>query len=354
MTLTVQARLEDRDFDIELHLGDAERVAVVGPNGAGKSTLLAVLAGVVRPDHGRAELDGRALFHLDSGSRRWVPPHDRGISLLAQDPLLFPNLTVQQNVAFGPRAAGRNRRDAHWTADHWLHEVDAAELADRKPHQLSGGQAQRVALARALATEPRLLLLDEPLAALDVAAVPLLRRVLRRVLAERSTILVTHDVLDALLLCDRVVVLDQGRVVEAGQTEQVIQHPRTRFTADLAGLNLVRGIAEPDAVRQPAGIRIQGVVRTATSLGEPAVAVFGPADVSIFAGPPHGSPRNVFPVTVTELEPRGGQIRVRAATSDGTTLSADVTIPVIGELDLYAGKPAFYAVKAAAVAIYPS
>ena len=149
MTLSVQARLSARDLDVELHLADAECVAVVGPNGAGKSTLLAVLAGTLRADRGRAELDGRQLFRLEDGAHHWVPPHARGVSLLAQDPLLFPNLTVLQNVAFGPRAAGRSRLDAHRTAERWLDEVGAHQLADRKPHQLSGGEAQRVAVARA-------------------------------------------------------------------------------------------------------------------------------------------------------------------------------------------------------------
>ncbi|MGB8384990.1 MAG: ATP-binding cassette domain-containing protein [Dermatophilaceae bacterium] len=354
MTLTVQARLRARGLDVDLHLGDSECLAVLGPNGAGKSTLLAVLAGILRPDHGRAELDGRPLFHLDGRRRRWVPAHARRVSLLAQDPLLFPNLTVVENVAFGPRAAGAGRSQAHRTAERWLEEVDAAELAGRKPHQLSGGQAQRVALARALAPEPRLLLLDEPLAALDVAAVPLLRRVLRRVLADRGAILVTHDALDAVLLSQRLVVLDHGVVVEAGPTQQVLRHPRTRFTGRMAGLNLVSGLADRNAVRQPGGERVEGVPRIPTSAGEPAVAAFGPEAVSIFTEPPHGSPRNVWSVTVTELEPRGGQVRVRATTAGGTAMSADVTNLAVGELDLYPGKPAYYAVKAAAVSIYPS
>lgn len=354
MTLTVQARLCARGLDVDLHLGDSECLAVLGPNGAGKSTLLAVLAGILRPDSGRAELDGRLLFHLDGRPRRWVPPHARGVSMLAQDPLLFPNLTVVENVAFGPRAAGAGRSHARRTAERWLEQVDAAELAARKPHQLSGGQAQRVAIARALATEPRLLLLDEPLAALDVGAAPVLRQLLRRVLADRGAVLVTHDVLDAVLLAQRVVVLDQGRIVEAGPTQQVIRHPRTPFTADLAGLNLVTGTAEAGVVRQPRGDRVAGIARTATPTGEPAVAVFGPGDVSIFTEAPHGSPRNVFPVTITELEPRGGQVRVRATAPGGTAMSADVTNSAVGELDLYPGKPAYYAVKAAAVSIYPS
>ena len=247
MALSFAARVDARGFDLELELADGERLAVLGPNGAGKSTLLSVLAGTLRPDHGRAELDGQVLFdvsrdHTRQGRHtRWVPPHARRIALLAQEPLLFPNLTVQDNVAFGPRAARRSRADARQIALRWLAEVDAEQLAGRKPGQLSGGQAQRVAVARAIAADPRLLLLDEPLAALDVTAAPMLRRVLRTVLADRAVILVTHDLLDAVLLSDRVIVLDQGRIVESGRTAEVMRHPTAPFTAHLAGLNLISG-----------------------------------------------------------------------------------------------------------------
>ena len=354
MTLHLAARVDARDVDLALDLADGERVAVLGPNGAGKSTLLAALAGTVRPDAGRAALDGRVLFERAAGQRRWLPPHARGIALLAQDPLLFPHLSALDNVAFGPRAAGTPRRAAREAAGRWLAEVDAGELADRRPAQLSGGQAQRVAIARALAAEPRLLLLDEPMAALDVGAAPLLRRVLRRVLAERSAVIVTHDLLDALLLAHRVVVLDQGRVVETGPTQEVIRHPRTPFTARIAGLNLVTGTAEPHGVRGPGGDLVEGVSRTATGAGEPADAVFSPSTVAVHDGVPQGSPRNSFAVTVTELEPRDDQVRVRGLTSGGQVLVADVTAPVVGELDLYPGRPVFFAVKATAVTVYPA
>ena len=172
--LTLQATVADRGFSLELSLDAGEHLAVLGPNGAGKSTLLGLLAGTVRPDSGRAEVGGRVLF--DTAARTWQPPHARGIALLAQDALLFPHLTVLENVMFGPLATGIRRADAWRRADHWLREVDAADLAERRATELSGGQAQRVAIARALATEPELLLLDEPLAALDVSVAPAIRR----------------------------------------------------------------------------------------------------------------------------------------------------------------------------------
>jgi molybdate transport system ATP-binding protein len=354
VTLRLTARVAARDLDLELRLGEGERVAVLGPNGAGKSSLLALLAGVLRPDSGRAELDGRVLFDRDGPRQRWAPPHARGIALLAQDPLLFPHLSVLANVAFGPRAGGQSRRRAQATALRWLAEVEATDLAGRRPGQLSGGQAQRVAVARALAAEPRLLLLDEPMAALDVAAAPLLRRTLRRVLTGRSAVLVTHDLLDAVLLADRVLVLDAGRVVESGPTAEVIRQPRTPFTARIAGLNLVTGTAGPTGVRSPNGELVEGTARAALAPGEAAVAVFSPSAVAVYAALPHGSPRNTYAVTVAELEPRDALVRVRARTATGQVLLADVTAPVVGELDLYPGAATHFVVKATAVTLYPA
>ena len=355
MALTLTAQIGVRNFDVALDVATGDRLAVLGPNGAGKSTLLSILAGTLRPDRGRAELDGELLFDVDGRGGRWQPPHARRIALLAQDPLLFPNLSVLENVAFGPRAARVPRAVARETARRWLREVDAEQFADRKPAQLSGGQAQRVAVARAVATDPRLLLLDEPLAALDVTAAPMLRRVLRDVLAERSVLIVTHDLLDAVLLSNRVIVLGDGRIVESGATADVLRHPTSPFTARLAGLNLITGTAL-DGALQPArgGPVVGGVVRTPLSPGEPAIAVFSPNAVSVYLTEPHGSPRNVFAVTITELEPRGHQVRVRATTGSGESLTADVTTAAVSELDLYPGRGAVYVVKATTVTLYPS
>ncbi|MGI8613412.1 MAG: sulfate/molybdate ABC transporter ATP-binding protein [Nocardioidaceae bacterium] len=349
MTLALRAQLKARSLDISLHLDDAETVAILGPNGAGKSTTLAIIAGLLRPDSGRAELDADVLFDIGArGTNVWAAPHARGIALMAQEPLLFPHLSALENVAFGPRSAGQRPRQARSTAREWLHEVDAAELEERKPAQLSGGQAQRVAIARALAAQPRLLLLDEPLAALDVDAAPMLRQVLHRVLADRAAIIVTHEVLDALVLAQRVVVVDAGRVVESGPTREVLEHPRTPFTARIAGLNLVSGTALNAGVRQPNGQLIEGLPPPHLAPGTPAIAVFSPGAVSVFKERPNGSPRNVLPVTITELEPRDEQVRIRAA-----GLSADVTAPVVAELGLTPGTPVFFSVKASTVTVYP-
>ncbi|MDX6234355.1 MAG: molybdate transport system ATP-binding protein [Nocardioidaceae bacterium] len=347
MSLRIDAMIADRDVDVSLEVGRGEVVAILGPNGAGKSTVLAAIAGVLRPDTGRATLDDEVLFDLGTGA--WQPAHARRTALLAQDPLLFPHLNVVDNVAFGPRSAGRKRSQSRADAVTWLRAVDAADLEHRRTSELSGGQAQRIAVARALAAEPRLLLLDEPMAALDVTVVPAMRQVLKRVLAGRSAVIVTHDVLDALLLADRVLVMEGGRIVEEGATRDVLQRPRSTFGAGIAGLNLMRGHSSGGGVRTPSGSTVAGLAEEPVPDGDAAVAVFSPSAVGVYVEPPAGSPRNVFASTIRELEPRGAQVRVRTE-----ELSADVTLPVVAELDLMPGKDVFLVVKASEVTIYPA
>lgn len=349
MTLELEATVAERGVDVAFTVVPGETVALLGPNGAGKSTVLAVAAGLVRPDTGRVVLDGRPLT-VSGGDRTptWVPPHHRHIALLAQEPLLFPHLSVLDNVAFAPRSRGVRRAEAHATARHWLEQVGVADLADRRPSQLSGGQAQRVAIARALAADPRLLLLDEPMAALDVAVTPALRQTLRRVLADRSVILVTHDALDALLLADTVLVLEDGRIVERGPANEVLRRPRSPFAARLAGLNMVLGAWQHDGVSATAGVEVHGIVSgPPPGDGDPVVAVFPPAAVAVYREPPGGSPRNALAVVVTEIEPHGDRIRVRAG-----ELSADVTAQAVAELDLVPGAAVTFTVKATEVTVY--
>ncbi len=350
MSLELHATVRERGFDVSLDVGDGEVVAVLGPNGSGKSTALSLIAGLVRPDFGRASIDGRVLFEVGgTGSSTWVPPHDRGVALLAQEPLLFPHLSALDNVAFGPRSTGCSRSEARTRASTWLTEVDAAEYADRKPSQLSGGQAQRIAVARALAAEPRLLLLDEPMSALDVSVAPAVRQMLRRVLQDRSAVIVTHDVLDALLLAHRVVVIDGGRVVEEGPTAQVLARPRSAFAARIAGLNMVRGAFDGSGVSGSDGSHVEGLVDRPVARGDAVVAVFRPSAVGVYRVAPGGSPRNVMEVTITELEPFGDQVRVRT-----DRLSADVTAAAVADLDLAPGTRVVFTVKASEVAIYRS
>lgn len=341
-----------------------EVLAVLGPNGSGKSTLLSVLSGLLRPDEGQVSLAGRNW--VDTGNTIFVPAHRRRAGLLAQNSLLFPHLSALDNVAFGPRAAGVNRSRARAVALEWLSKVDCSDLARRKPGQLSGGQAQRVALARALAAAPDALLLDEPLAALDVDAAPAMRGLLHRVLQQQETptVLVTHDVLDAVVLADRVLVLAEGSVVEQGRTREVLARPKAAFTARIAGLNFVVGVASDGgiAVRgtdggTDGGIAVSGTVITGSVAepvrpGESAAAVFTPASVAVHRHLPHGSPRNAVRVRVSALEPRGDTIRVKASGLD-TGLAADITPAAVAELALAAGDEVWFVMKATEVAIHP-
>jgi molybdate transport system ATP-binding protein len=302
VSLYFDARIAARDFDVAFTLEKGETVAVLGPNGAGKSTLLALLAGVLTPDSGSASLDNSVLFDGTSS----VPAHHRGVSLLAQEPLLFPHLSVLENVAFGPRSSGLSRSGARTVARRWLDEVDAAEFAGRRPAQLSGGQAQRVAVARALAAEPKLLLLDEPMAALDVTVVPTMRSMLKRVLADRAVIIVTHDVVDAYTLADRVIVLESGHIVDSGPTRDVLARPRTQFAAALVGLNLLAD-------------------------GESVVA---PGAVSVATVPPAPSPSLVvIEGTIAGIETRGDLVRVRVG-----DVAADLTPLAFADLALLPGE----------------
>ena len=335
MSLQCDARVPERDFDVRFDVADGEVVALMGPNGAGKSTALSLIAGLLQPATGEIRLDGTKLD---------MPPHQRGIALMSQDALLFPHLSVLDNVAFGPRSGGESRRTSRDVARRWLDEVEAASYADRRPSQLSGGQAQRVALARALAVAPTLLLLDEPLAALDVSVAATMRQLLRRVLAGRTAVIVTHDVLDALLLADRVIVLDGGRVVEDGPTGAVLSRPRSAFAARVAGLNLVRGPWDGRAIDG-----IEGIPDSPLATGAEAVAVFRPSAVAVYRDPPGGSPRNVIPGVVTEIEPLGEQFQVRT-----DRLTASVTAAAIADLGLVPGSDVFFVVKASEVAIYPA
>ena len=243
----LRAVIDDRGLDIEFSIAAGEVLAVLGPNGSGKSTTMHVIAGLVRPDTGLVRLGDRVL--TDTAAGVFVPTYARRVGLLLQGALLFPHLNVAANVAFAPRSghSKRPRREARATAAHWLAQVDAGDLADRMPRQLSGGQAQRVALARALAADPDVLLLDEPLAGLDVSTASAMRKLLRDKLSRdgRSAVLITHDLLDVLTLADRVLILESGKIVETGSAASVLAAPRSRFGARFAGVNLVSGTAGP-------------------------------------------------------------------------------------------------------------
>lgn len=355
--LRVRARLVRRDAEFDLTLADGEVLAVLGPNGAGKSTLLGLIAGLLRPDDGSVVLGDRTL--TDTAAGVLVPPHDRGVALLSQQALLFPHLTAAANVAFPARSRGASRKASRGVADRWLREVDATDLADRRPAQLSGGQAQRIAIARALAAEPRLLLLDEPMAALDVAVAPVLRSLLRRILRDqrRTAVIVTHDLLDALALADRVAVVESGRITESGSVRDVLTFPRSAFAARIAGVNLVSGtLVGPGALETTWGVRLSGIPDDGGVATGSGVALFSPCAVAVHTDRPHASPRNVFAVTIAVLEAHGATVRVHAAPNpDGSAgPAADVTVAAVAELDLTPGARVWFAIKAHEVHVLPA
>lgn len=347
----VAARVTARGFDADVAFAAGRTTAVVGPNGAGKSTLIRLISGQVRPDAGRVEIDG--LVASDAATH--VRAHRRTIALLEQRPLLFPHLSVLDNVAFGVRARGAARASARARALAELDAVGAAGFAPRRPEALSGGEAQRVALARALATDPSVVLLDEPFSALDVGTGAAIRQVLARRLAESAAtvVLVTHDPLDVWALADDVVALEAGRVAAAGDVDTLLGRPRTGFLAQLSGVNLLHGMAEGDGVR--AGTEhVTGLWDTARPAheGRRALATFAPASVALFRDEPHGSPRNTWPVTVTGLEPRGATVRVLLVLADGQPLAADLTAQGAAALGVEPGGGLVAQVKATQVSLY--
>jgi molybdate transport system ATP-binding protein len=350
--MTLEARLirslGNFILDIELQARPGEVVALLGPNGAGKSTAFRCLCGLLPLDGGSLRLDGQILD--DPAKDVFVPPDRRPVTVVFQDYLLFPNLTALENVAFGLRARGMGRARARAQARMWLDRVGLADRAQHRPRELSGGQAQRVALARALATKPRLLLLDEPLAALDVGTRGEVRRDLRRHLSSYDGVhlLVTHDPVDAYALADRVIILEAGRIVQTGPLSEVTARPRSRYIAELVGVNLISGTADNGSIITDSGGRIV----LAHPVEGATFAVIQPNSVALYLTPPQGSPRNVWPSTVTDIDRRADSVRVRL---DGSIpLVAEITPDALDDLALRPGDRIWASVKATDITTYPA
>jgi len=321
-------------------------LVLLGPNGAGKSSVLRVLAGLLPPDAGLLVLNDAVLD--DPSAERHVPPHERPIGMVFQDYLLFPHLSTVDNVAFGLRSKGVPKAQARTAALGWLHRVGLVDYAKAKPGDLSGGQAQRVALARALIGSPELLLLDEPLAALDARTKLEVRADLRRHLSEYqgATVMVSHDPIDAMALADEVAVIEQGRVVQSGPPAELARRPRTDYVARLIGLTLLAGNAEGMQVRLDSGA---SVAIADPAFGSVYVAI-RPETVAIYPAQPHGSPRNVWPARVASATPHGSA--VRCDLSGPVPLTADLTATAFAELGLGPGSEVWATVKAHEVEVY--
>jgi molybdate transport system ATP-binding protein len=344
----IELTLGQLDLEVELVVATGELVVLLGPNGAGKTTLLRALAGLVPLGDGRVELDGTVLEDVQARER--VPTERRPIGFVFQDYLLFPHLSALENVAFGLRARGVPRARARARATAWLERVGLGDYARARPGSLSGGQAQRVALARAMVNDPRLLLLDEPLAALDAATRSEVRRDLRRHLAsfDGTRLLVTHDPLEAMTMADRLVVLERGRVTQTGTPAEVSGQPRSRYIAELVGMNLLSGQAIGHVVKLAAG----GELVTADENQGEVFAAVHPHSVALHRQPPEGTPRNVWPGTAEALEVIGDRVRVRVAGQ--VPIVAEVTPGAASELRLADGGPVWATVKATEVDVYPA
>ncbi|WP_338095125.1 ABC transporter ATP-binding protein [Microbacterium hydrothermale] len=334
----VVVRRRDFTVDIGLEAAPGETVAVMGRSGAGKSTLLTALAGLTALDEGEITLDGRVL---DRAPRVRTAPMHRGIVLLGQDARLFPHLTARENVAFGPRAAGVAASVARSSAEDWLARVGLPGAVDRLPAQLSGGEQQRVAVARALAAQPRVVLLDEPLVALDAVTASEIRAMLRERLTGVTTIAVTHDAVDAAALADRLMIVERGTVTQVGPVREVLAAPATEVAARIAGLERLVGIAAGGAFVRD-GRRLETTDAASLALaardGVELAALYRASDARLGEG---------APATVSHLEPTPAGVRV-------VTDSGVVEVPPAEAADLRPGDTVRWSVPPASVRFVPA
>jgi len=354
---SLRYRLADFELDLTLDAAPGSTLALVGESGSGKTTALRLLAGLARPDQGRIEV-GDALW-CDTALGIWIPAHERTVGFVAQDYALFPHLTVQENIGFGLQAVGIRRGVLQRRVADLLERFDLSALADRRPAQLSGGQQQRAALARALALDPALLLLDEPLSALDVRTRHEVRSELRAVLAGLPciTVLVTHSPVEALVLGDRIAVLEDGRVSQVGNREELLRRPRSAYIAEFMGLNLMQGrvlsSSPEDGTRVTTGdgeLLVAGPVPDTTA---PLVVVVSPREITLYRSPPAASAQNLYHGRVLEMvpEPPFGE-RVRVVLDTHPRLVAEVTAAAVAQLGLTEGAPVYASFKATGAVAY--
>ncbi len=352
MTLRVEAAIDVEDFrvEVDLRVEPGESVALVGPNGAGKSTVVRAIAGLQPVTSGCVSFAGDVWDepHLD----RFVPPRLRRVGAVFQQYLLFDHMTALENVAFGLRADGADRHHARQRAHALLGRLGIAELADQRPASLSGGEAQRVALARALAIEPRLLLLDEPLAALDASARGAVRHDLQRWMRGATNgpvcrLVVSHDPVDAHALADRVVVLEGGRVTQRGTMSELAAAPRTTYVADLMGTNLLHGRLRGSTFDVDGGGALTVGAHAAPD-GD-AIATVRPNAISLHPARPVGSPRNVWSTTIVGVDRSADRVRVRLDVP--LRLVVEVTEAGLAALDAGPGEPVWASVKASEITV---
>lgn len=357
------AKLPERSIDnAHLEVSPGQFLTLIGPNGCGKSTLCLMIAGLLRTQ-GYLKISDKTLD--EPGWRgTFVSPGKRPVALLAQNPGIFTHMSVLDNVAFGPRCQGQGRRRARQRAWQELHAVGASHLAYRQGGELSGGQAARVALARALATSPQVLVLDEPMAALDVQARSQLRARLRERTRARAitVVMVSHDLVDIASLSDAVAVMDAGQLITQGPTAEVLSTPSTEFVATLTGASLLNGtLAGDEATPQlklGKGVSLRLAQwpqanddEPAWQVGAKAVALINPDAIALYPQQPKGSPRNVIPVSVSSLDGDGAVVSLSLRLADEQRLRTRLTAAAIAELGIEVGTSLFAVIKATAITL---
>ena len=344
LTVELRHRLGRVALDVDLAAG-RETLALIGPSGSGKTSVLRAIAGLLEPDWGRIVATGRCL--IDTGCRVNLPPEERRVGMVFQDGALFPHMSVTHNVAYGlyPRATSRTERTRR-VAD-ILERFEIGKLASAKPTAISGGERQRVALARAVASSPELLLLDEPLSALDSVTKAQVSRELSRWLADLRlpTVLVSHDFSDVVGLADRVAVIEEGHIAQVGTTSELLRSPRSAFVAAFAGINFFAGTAtrrgDLTEVTTQEGARILST----EELSGPAGAVVCPWEVTLSEVPPEGSPVNALSGPIIQVAEVGNIVRVTVGSAPA--IVAEVTTEWAGRLRLLPGRVVWATWKAA-------
>lgn len=350
MTLSANITLSlgTLQLDVSFEVGAGEVLALLGPNGAGKSTILRTVAGLLALDSGFVNINGQ--FVDDPAQDIFMSAEERSVGMVFQNYLLFEQMSVLENVAFGLRARGLAKSTSRARARKFLEQVGLTAVADQRPGVLSGGQAQRVALARALAISPEVLLLDEPLSALDAGTRTQVRRDLRHHLDSftGATLLVTHDPIDAHALADRVLVIENGRTVQYGTLDDITARPRSRYVADLVGLNLVAGDVHDGILTTEDGASVV----IADKASGPCLAVIRPHSITLTRqAPQHSSARNSWPGTVIGIERSGDRARIRL---DGSLpLTAEITVAALSDLDLRIGDSVHATMKATDIEVNP-
>jgi molybdate transport system ATP-binding protein len=351
-------------LEADLHAAPGEVLAVLGPNGAGKTTLLRALSGLDTLSSGTIRLGDLTLD--DAATDTFMPAQRRPVALVFQNYRLFPHLDVRDNVAYAPRVQGAGRRQARAAADAWLERLDLTALATRRPHEISGGQAQKVALARALAADPRLLLLDEPLSALDATTRLDVRAQLRSHLEAFAgpVLIITHDPLEAMIMADRLLVIENGHIVQQGSPAEVARQPATQYVARLVGLNLYTGTLDPATRRVnlddggtltvTLNYDVDHPVESARTKEFSRRVLVGlrPSAITIYtARPTHASPRNVWKGTVSALELLSDRVRVQVDATPSALV--DISAASVADLALRPGSGVWLSAKATETEAYP-